>query len=169
MCQIQRPRRILLNTPMQRLNPRIPRPIRRIAQKLQARAPKPLLLLKNTLIAQRHLQRLVTLGIKPRRLDLRELQDLRPLDVVALDVVWVELLARGIAVEGAKFGASGDAALEDDGAFYFCATRMGGREGGTGKNRSEESLTMHFFRSVFWDDTRIYGVQSTSYGTGHLL
>lgn len=87
--QVQRPRSILLNAEMQRLNPLLPLPIRSVLQELQPRPPEALLLLEDALIVDRDLDGDVVGAVEPRGRAAGELEDGRPLEVVALDVVRV--------------------------------------------------------------------------------
>jgi hypothetical protein len=127
MRQIQRPRRILLDTPVQRLHPRLPWPITRILQKLQSRAPKSILRLEDTLVLQRDFETDGVVALEAALGHVGELEDAGPLEVVALNIVRVEDGVRGVRVECSRVGSPGrwDPAVEDDGALYVCALLQG--------------------------------------------
>lgn len=113
MRKIQRPRRILLNTPMQGLNPPCPLTITLIIQKLQSRAPKAILRHKNRLVIERDFDGGVRVAVETAR-GVGELENVAPFDVQVLGVVGVVERGGRVGVEGVWGGVDGDAAVEDD-------------------------------------------------------
>lgn len=109
---------ILLHTKVQRLDAFIGRVLRRIGCELKSGAAEPVLLLEDRGIADGHFNRRVVRAIETGGLCSGELEDLRPGEVVALDVVGIEE-GVGSVEDGGGFGeVGGDAAFEDDGAFH---------------------------------------------------
>lgn len=123
MRQVQRPRRVLLHAEVQRLYTSLSRPICSILQELQTRTSEALLLLENALVANRHFEGSVIRGVKARLRDVGELEDLTPLEVIALDVVGVKDGVGCIRVElrGVRCPGGRHTSIEDDGAFDVCA------------------------------------------------
>ena len=118
MAKIHWPRRVLLHAEVQRLDPR-----RRgaavvaVALELQASAAESPLGLEDAAVAQRHLEGLVAVAVEPRAAGVaRELEDLAPLEALALDVVGAERRAAARVEVGGRQGRL-DAPVEDDGAF----------------------------------------------------
>jgi hypothetical protein len=126
MRQIQWPSSILLNTPMQRLNPHCAWSVTRILQELQPSPSKPILRLENTLIVNCHFHRDKFRSIEARAVDGRELEDFRPFGGEVLHVIRVEDRVCGVGVEERRGGASGDTAVEDNCARGISAPRTGG-------------------------------------------
>lgn len=119
-----------------------------IPLELEASATEAALLLEDGLVADGHLERFVGLAIiEPGAVDGGELDDLRPLDVVALDVVWVED-GGAVAVKVGQLGGGLDPAVEDDGTLDLpCGDGMAVRTARTGEGRArqqgEDECVMH--------------------------
>ena len=111
--KVQRPRGILLDAPVQRLNTLATLTVGCILQELQACSTEAVLLLENGLVGQGHLNRSVLVSIEARRL-VRKLENLAPLDVIALDVVGVEDGVGRVRVEEGGRGVERNTAVEDD-------------------------------------------------------
>lgn len=118
MAQIQPPGRINLDAPMQRPHPDGTRPARvGVVPKLQPRPPEPPLRLEDGAVAQRHRDGLVGRRVLEPRLPGPggELDDVAPLEALALDVARVEGRAgRVVQVRGRQ--RRRHAPVKDDGA-----------------------------------------------------
>jgi hypothetical protein len=75
------------------------------------------LLLEDALVGERDLDRGVFRAVEPRGFASGELEDLRPFEVVALDVVGVVDGVGSVGVEEGGGRVSGNAAVKDDRAF----------------------------------------------------
>ena len=120
MAKIQRPLRIPLQAKVNRLDPCATRAVVvRIALELQTRSPETILRLEDALVADCDLKRLVSIGIKSCAPGGGgELDDIRPLEFLALDVLGVEL-GRTVRVEIRGYRSRRDAAVEDNGTLHL--------------------------------------------------
>ena len=130
MSQVQWTLRILLDAEVQSLNTSRLRTIRRILKELETCPSESILLLEDALVGKSDLDGGVLLAIESRRRAGGELEDGRPLEVIALDVIRVVEFGSGVGVEISGRSIDGNAAFEDDGAFYFGALGGGRGEGG---------------------------------------
>ena len=136
VAEIQRPRGILLDAEMKRLDPRgRGAAVVAVALELQAGAAEPALGLEDAAVAQRHLEGLVAVAVEPRAAGVaRELEDLAPLEALALDVVGAERRAAARVEVGGRQGRL-DAPVEDDGALD---RGVGGLREGRGQGHGAE-------------------------------
>lgn len=115
MAQVERPLRIRLDAPVQRLDAHIARAVLvGVTGKLQAGAAEAVLFLENGGVVDGHLEALVLGRVEARVGGGGEEDSVAPGDVVALDVVWVENSVGGVELREGHVG--GHAAVEDDGA-----------------------------------------------------
>lgn len=130
---------------MQRLYANCAGSIGGVLQELQTCTAEPLLLLEDALVADGDLKGCMVRGVKARLRDIWELEDLAPLEVVALDVVGIVDGVCGVGVELGRVSGPGswDTTVEDDGALDVCArvgARTGGSEGAGSAEDKEEGL-----------------------------
>lgn len=150
MTQIQRPLRIPLEAKVQRLDPRRRRAAGiRVALELQPRAPEAVLRLKDALVRDGHLEGLVRVRVEPRAARVgRELDNVAPLELLALDVLSVEL-GRAVAVKVGRGGRGGYAPVEDERALDHAGADAGragaaaGAGGDAGEGQAEEGWGVH--------------------------
>lgn len=139
MGQVQLPCGILLHTEVQCLHALLSLAISTVLQELQTRASEPLLLLEDGLVADGDLDGRVISGVEARLRHIGELEDAAPLQVVALDIVWVVDGVGSICVElGRVCSPRGrDTAIEDDGALDVCASIEGRCSEGAARNERD--------------------------------
>lgn len=150
MAQIQRPLRIPLEAKVHRLDPRRRRAAGiRVPLELQPRAPEAVLRLEDALVRDGHLKRLVRVRVEPRAARVgRELDDVAPLEILALDVLGVEL-GRAVAVKVGGRGGRGHASVEDERALDHAGADAGragaaaGAGGDAGEGQAEEGGGVH--------------------------
>lgn len=156
VAQVERLLQVLLDAPVQGDDAAVGRVVGAVGRELQARAAEAVLLLEDGVVVDGHFDRLVLGHVELRRRDLGHLEDLRPGDVVALDVVGVEDAILG--VEGSQGGVGGHAAVEQDGALRgvdlavaegkaeaLAVGRAGWRGQGGARKRGEEDKDRRHF------------------------
>jgi hypothetical protein len=142
--EVQGARWVLLDAPVQGLDTFAALAVRRVLQKLKSSATEAVLFLEDGLVGQSDLDGGVLVAVEAGSL-VWELEDLGPLEVVAFDVVRVEDGVGRVRVEEGGGGVEGDAAVEDDGAFWFGKLLLVGDGEGGGRRceEREERLGVH--------------------------
>lgn len=151
VAEVQGPRRVNLDAQVDGLDASGGRAaVVGVALELETRTAETVLGLEDALIGDGNLERLDGVVVKVSGLTLGELDDLAPLEALALDVVRVE--DRGIvAVEVGQLGIRGDAAVEGDGALDGTGSTREASSASRGSRReqAEERGGVHLGR-VRW-------------------